>query len=96
MELSQWLVYLSGIGGVFVASWLLERSKWFQSNDSEKRQYIFFGFASGISIAAWAIATFVPASFLTQLAPVFTILSADFAYIFLGVKFHEGDKVAKG
>lgn len=93
MEFSQFLVFLFASGGnVAVASWILERWSWFQSLASNSKQYVFYGVAAIIGVAAWAVATFVPAEIISQIAPVFGILYLTFGSIFLGEMFHRFDK----
>lgn len=93
MNINEFLIYLAGGGGIVVASWLLERSKSFQTNTPQVRQYIFFGVSTVISIIAWAVATYVPVEVIASLTPIFTIVAANFAYIFIGQAFHKTDEV---
>jgi len=92
-NLSEFLMFLFASGGnVLIASWILERTAWYQTFAKEKKQFVFYGVAAVIGIAAWAVATFVPVEIIEQIKPVFTILYMTFGPIFLGELFHQHDK----
>jgi uncharacterized membrane protein len=95
MDINQFFVWLGGGGCIMAASFVLERITWYTSKSSQAKMWIFFGVASAIGVAAWAVATFVSAAVLAALAPVFLIVAGVFAYVFLGNTFHQSDKLTK-
>lgn len=92
MELKEFLVWITGGGAIVMVSWAFERWNLFQGLTSEKKEAVMFLSALSLSFASFAVATFVPAEILNQLAPWFLIASATFSTIFLGKMFHKIDK----
>lgn len=88
MDLTQFLVWLTGGGSIVAVSWLFENWAWFQAQTAQLKQMLTFGASAVLSLGAWAVTTYVSASVLAQIAPVFMILSTLFASIFVGQLFH--------
>lgn len=93
MSLSDFLVYLTGVGVIAVVSWLFEDWKWYQSLQGKPKQLLFFGACAVVAIGAQCVITFVNPAVLQQIAPWFATLSVLFAYIFLGTEFHAKTKL---
>lgn len=93
LSLAEFLVWISGGGATMAASWLLERSNWYQQLASEMKRGIFFGVAALFGIGAYLVGAYVPVSTLEQIAPYFLILSSIFSYVFLGTAFHRVDRI---
>lgn len=93
MEINEFLVWLTGAGGVVVASWVLERVSWFQNLKPDNKQLAFYAVCLFFGMGAFAIQTYVSAATLEQLAPVFKILSTTFGAVFLGTQFHKNNKI---
>lgn len=94
MSLMDFLVWISVSGGnTMIASWLLERSNWFQSKAADVKKYIFFGLSALLAVSSYLITRYVPVDFLTVLTPIFSILYVTWGSVFLGEVFHKFDKV---
>lgn len=93
MNLSEVLIWLfSGGGSVMAASWLLERSAWFQNiQDKIKKENIFFLISSVLGVGAYALITYFPEALLF-LEPYGIIVSGIFGSVYLGNAFHKEDK----
>jgi len=87
----RWL--LTSAGSIAAVSWILERSKWFQSLISETKDYVIFGASALIGISAQLALTYLPADFITTVTPYFAIVASVFGTVFLGKAFHKVDKV---
>jgi hypothetical protein len=98
MSLNDFLTMMIGAGGsAIVASWVLERIPWYSGmNDPEKKRWIFFGACCGISMTAFLVVTFVPATILLAISPYFFLVASVFSSVFLGSAFHTADKLAIG
>ena len=92
MDLNDFLVWLSGAGGIIAVSYFAEKSSWFQAKSSEAKQWLIFGASAVLAIGAYSVVTYVSPALLSQLAPFFTILSTLFASIFVGQAFHASSK----
>lgn len=93
MELSEFLVYLSGVGVIAVVSFLFEDWAWYQSLIGKTKQLVFFGACVVVALGAQAINTFVSPVILEQIAPWFATVAVIFAYVFLGSGFHQTTKL---
>jgi uncharacterized membrane protein len=94
MDISQFLVYLAGVGAVFVISWLFEGWQGYQTLANPRtKQLIFFAACAVVAIGAQLVIVFVPPAVLTVIAPYFAIVAALFANIFLGTGFHNTTKL---
>jgi hypothetical protein len=93
MGLSEFLVYLGGVGVVAVISWLFEDFVWFQALTGKIKQVVFFAACAVVAIAAQLSIVYIPADVITAVAPYFATLSAIFAYVFLGSDFHDKTKI---
>lgn len=92
MELNEVLYWLLNSGGsITVVSWLLERWAWYQEQDANKKEMVFFVLSALVSLVAMAIINFVPAEVLAQIAPVFQAIYGVFATVYLGKAFHKFD-----
>ena len=83
---------LTGGGSIMVVSWILERIPKYQAQVEDTKKYIFFGCSAFISLAAYAVLTYVPTSVLLAIAPYFGILAITFSNVFIGQAFHKNDK----
>jgi len=93
MELNEFLVFLfAGGGNVIIGSWILERISWFQSLDSEKKQYVFYVVGAVLAFAAYSVITFVPAETIEQISPFFFVLYTIFGGLISGDVFHKYTK----
>lgn len=95
MSLNDFLTLLLTAGGAAtVASWVLERMKWYRNiEDPENKRWVFFGVCVVLAIGAFCVITFVPAAVLLAIAPYFAILASVFTSVFLGTSFHNTDKL---
>lgn len=94
MTLTDFLIWLVGGGSIIGISWVFERIAWYQSLTSNAKQWVFFGACTVVSVAAYAVQTYVPVASLETLAPWFQIVAGLFIALFLGNQFHEKDKDA--
>jgi hypothetical protein len=92
MTLTNFLIWLVGGGSIIGISWLFERLTWYQSLVANVKQWIFFGACAVVSLAAYAVQTYVPVVSLQALAPWFQIVAGLFVALFLGNQFHSNDK----
>jgi len=93
MDIQQFLSWLLASGGsISAASWILERLPWFQAKAADVKEWIFFGFASLISVAAYLTTTYVPTDVLQAIAPYFLLVSGVFITTVVGKMFHKVDK----
>jgi hypothetical protein len=97
MALNDFLMWLVGSAGASaVASWVLERiPAYAKIAVAETKRWIFFGACVILSIGAYVVVTYVPASFLESLAPFFGLVAATFISVFTGSGFHKIDKIDK-
>ena len=96
MSLNDFLMLLLTAGGAAaVASWILERMKWYKAIvDPENKRWVFFGVCVILAVGAFCVITFVPAAVLLAIAPYFAIVASVFASVFLGTSFHNADKLS--
>ena len=94
MSLSDFLVYLGGVGAIAAISWLFEYFGWFQNAEPQKKQLIFFVACVVVAIGAQLAIAFVPPQVLESAAPYFSTVAVIFAYLFLGEQFHQTTKVS--
>jgi hypothetical protein len=87
----QWLI--GGGGSILAVSWILERTKWFQSLTSDAKDYTIFGFAVVVGCGALAAVMYVPSSIIDAIAPFFLIVASIFVTVFIVKSFHSTDKV---
>jgi hypothetical protein len=88
MTLSDFLVWLGGVGVVGVISWIFEDWAWFQALVGKTKQLVFFVACAVVAVGAHLIVTYVSPAILASVAPYFAILAALFSYVFLGTDFH--------
>jgi hypothetical protein len=94
MDLNAVLVWLANSGGSIVAvSWLLEQFSWWQGLEAQMKKLLFFGFSLLVSVAAYAVLTYVPAEVLKLIEPYFLIAYVTFTTVFLGEGFHKVNKI---
>lgn len=89
-ELLQWVVY-SG-GGIIVASWVLERVKKFQAATAENKRLIAMAASVAVSLAGYAILTYVPPATLAMLNPWLTVASGTIILYSGGQIVHQATK----
>ena len=96
MTLMDFLTLLITAGGAaLVASWVLERMKWYKAIvDPENKRWVFFGACVVLSLGAYCVITFVPSYILLAIAPYFAIVAAVFSSVFFGSAFHDKDKLS--
>jgi hypothetical protein len=96
MSLNDFLTLLVTAGGAAaVASWVLERMKWYKAIvDPENKRWVFFGVCVAMSVGAFCVIKFVPGETLLAIAPYFAIVASVFASVFLGTSFHNTDKLS--
>jgi lipid-A-disaccharide synthase-like uncharacterized protein len=92
MELKDFLSWIIAGGGIPFVSWGLERMAWFQKLASQAKEWVFFGFAAGVTVLAYVVQTYVPIEVLQQVAPFFLLISGTFITLFIGKGFHQLDK----
>ena len=94
MGINEFLQWILGSGGaVIVGSWLAERSKWFQAQTAEIKEYSFFGFVSVIWVAVYLALNYIPQEAIEAISPYFMGISGLFVVVVLGKLFHKADKV---
>ena len=93
MSLSEFLVYLSGVGVITVISFLFEDWAWFQSLVGKTKQIVFFVACVVVAIGAQLTVVYVPADILASIAPYFATVAAIFTYVFLGSEIHDKTKL---
>jgi len=89
-ELLQWVVY-SG-GGIIVASWALERIKRFQAATAENKRLIAMASSVAVSLAGYAILTYVPAATLALINPWLTVAAGTVVLYSGGQIVHQATK----
>ena len=96
MNLNDFLMLLLTAGGsAAVASWVLERMKWYKDIvDPENKRWVFFGVCVVLALGAFGVITFVPAAILLAIAPYFAIVASVFSSVFFGSVFHAQDKLS--
>jgi hypothetical protein len=83
MNISDFLVWLTGAGCLIAASWILGQFIWYTSLIEKARQWIFFGLAAVFGCGSYAVIIYVPASTLNAIAPYFGIVAFVFIAIFV-------------
>jgi drug/metabolite transporter (DMT)-like permease len=91
--LTEFLIYLAGIGAVFGASWFIEYFELFKTLESKQKQLAFFGVCVFVGIGAQLVLQFVPSNVIEIMTPYFAILGSIFSYLFLGDVFHKSTKL---
>ena len=96
MSLNDFLMLLLTAGGAaLVASWVLERMKWYKAIvNPENKRWVFFGACVVLSLGSYCVITFVPPYVLLAIAPYFAIVAAVFSSVFFGSAFHDKDKLS--
>jgi hypothetical protein len=89
-ELLNWIVN-SG-GGILVASWALERIRGFQAQPPDNKRLITIAVSVGISLAAYAIMTYVPAVIMSQVNPWLTVAAGTVIVYSGGQVYHQATK----
>jgi hypothetical protein len=75
MSLQDFLVWLASSAGATAAlSFIAERIPAFTALTPNQKQYIHLGGSLVLSLAAYAVLTYVPAETLASLAPVFQVV----------------------
>ena len=95
MTINDFLMLLLTAGGAaLVASWVLERMKWYKAIvNPENKRWVFFGACVVLSLGSYCVITFVPAAILLAIAPYFAIVASVFSSVFFGSAFHDKDKL---
>lgn len=83
MNISDFLVWLTGGGCLIAASWILSQFDWYLKLIDKARQWIFFGLAVVFGCGSYAVVAYVPPATLTSIAPYFLIVSFVFIAIFI-------------
>lgn len=96
MTLNDFLMLLLTAGGAAaVASWILERMKWYKAIvDPENKRWVFFGVCVVLAVGAFCVISFVPGAVLLAIAPYFALVASVFTSVFLGTSFHNTDKLS--
>jgi uncharacterized membrane-anchored protein len=89
-ELLSWIVY-SG-GAILAASWVLDRIKRFQAATAENKRIFVMGTSVLVSLAGYAILTYVPPEIMTQLNPWLTVASGTIILYGGGQIYHQATK----
>ena len=96
MDINAFLLWVLNAGGAAaIVSFILERIPSYTDLTAEAKRWIFFGASFVVSIAAYAVLTYVPADVIAQIAPFFALLYATFIANFSGTVFHSVDKNGK-
>ena len=93
MSLSDFLVWVGGVGVVAMISWIFEYFGLFQKLEPKMKQIVFFGVCVVVALGAQFIIANASAKIIEQLSPYFVTIAAIFANLFLGSKFHEETKL---
>ena len=88
MNFTDFLVWLTSGGSIIAISWIFEQWAFFQAQTANAKRWMLYGASAALSLAAYSVTTYVPAAIVAQIAPIFAILSATFATIFLGQLYH--------
>ena len=93
MDLTQVITWLvnSG-GGTAVASWILEQIPWYGNLEVSKKRGVFFGVSVLITLLGYFAIMYLPPEWIEKATPIFGIVYASFASIFLGTGFHKVTK----
>lgn len=89
MTITDFLVWLAGGGSALALAFILEYIPSFATLTATLKKWVFFGGCALISIAAYAVQTYVPVETINAIAPYFGILASTFTYVFLGDGFHK-------
>jgi len=89
-ELLNWIVN-SG-GGILAASWALERIRGFQARAPDTKRLITIVVSVGISLAAYALMTYVPAAIMAQVNPWLTVAAGTVIVYSGGQVYHQATK----
>jgi hypothetical protein len=93
MSIQDFLVWLSGgVGATLVASYIAERSVWFQALKSDTKKVYTTVVSAILAIGAYLTFTYVPVEVWTVLSPYWQIVLAVIATNYGGQVFHFFDK----
>lgn len=93
MSIQEFLVWLSGgLGATMVASYVAERSVWFQSLASEVKKFYKTVAAVVIAVLAYVTYTYVPVEVWVALSPYWQLLLGVIAVNYGTEAFHYFDK----
>jgi hypothetical protein len=95
MTFAQFLAFLcTGGGAAIVFSFVSERIPAFQKLTSEQRSYAILAGSLVISVAAFAVVTFVPQGTLEAIAPWFAVVAGTFTTWLSTQGAHKVDPIA--
>jgi hypothetical protein len=90
MDIFQFFTWLAGgVGSSIVVSWLFSKWPWYNAQSSNFKKYGFAVACALVSLAGYAVMTFVPADILTMLQPYFAIIAVAFSGLFAGNSFYQ-------
>jgi hypothetical protein len=90
MDIFQFLTWLAGgVGSSIAVSWLFSKWTWYNAQSSNFKKYSFAVACALVSLAGYAVLTFVPAETLTLLQPYFAIVAVAFGGLFAGNSFYQ-------
>lgn len=93
MSIQEFLVWLSGgLGATMVASYIAERSSWFQALESNARKFYTALSASALAILAYLTYTYVPSDVWVALTPYWQLVLGVVAVNYGTEVFHWFDK----
>lgn len=93
MSIFDFLVWLSGgVGATLVASYIAERSVWFQALESEAKKLAKTAASALVAIVAYLTYTYVPVEVWTVLSPYWQIVLAVVATNYGVEAFHWFDR----
>ena len=95
MDLSSFLVWLSGAGALIAASWVLGQFAWYANLVEKTKQWVFFGLSLLFAGGSFAVTNYVSADVLSQIAPWFLIVAFVFVSIFINKSYTRLSELAK-
>lgn len=87
MDLSSFLVWLSGGGALIAASWILGQFSWYINMIEKAKQWVFFGLSLVFAGGSFAVTSYVSADVLSKIAPWFLLVAFVFVSIFINKSY---------
>jgi uncharacterized membrane protein YfcA len=96
MDIFQFLTWLAGgVGSSIAVSWFFSKWSWYNKQSANFKKYSFAVACALVSLAGYAVLTFVPAETLSLLQPYFAIIAVAFGGLFAGNSFYQTRLAAK-